>query len=321
MERQKRIKRVFTNHSEVLHLWAAQAQDNARSANVFFEGKSCYSYGYHYELGRLVEFNGRTIALINTRGYSVTTNKHIHSAKHAVSHMPTVLMPAGISTKKSDIRAAVLIYQDETIKELFDIFTSRKTYRDAYLSRDAYSSTNEVDTYCAYAQVARFNTLVDLLGFNDLRLDVPQDFIKLYNTQVTVLKERMAIARTERDAQLEVARKQREIDLRMDLTSWLNGGAYSYQLNCFKPQRLRLKDDKVETSGGASVEVAHALTLLRAVNTGRVRVGMHIGPYTVDKITKNMLTIGCHTIDINEARELLGGVSPKLSLVKAASNE
>ncbi len=81
----KRIKRVFSNGDQVIHLWANQSQDTARSRNVFFQGVRLYSYGYHYELGRLVKYRGKQVAIINDTGYSVTTSKHIRRAWGAVA--------------------------------------------------------------------------------------------------------------------------------------------------------------------------------------------------------------------------------------------
>jgi hypothetical protein len=46
-------------------------------ASVFFDGKTVYSYGYHYPL--LIKVNNFWI--VNTRGYSNTTAKHISYAK------------------------------------------------------------------------------------------------------------------------------------------------------------------------------------------------------------------------------------------------
>lgn len=66
------------NAREVCHLWANQSRAKAKAGSVFFEGPSIYSYGYHFEMARLVklEDSGREIVLINPHKYSVTTSKH-----------------------------------------------------------------------------------------------------------------------------------------------------------------------------------------------------------------------------------------------------
>lgn len=42
------------NNSMVAHLWANEKKESARGNKFFFEGKSIYSYGYHFEIGRIV---------------------------------------------------------------------------------------------------------------------------------------------------------------------------------------------------------------------------------------------------------------------------
>jgi hypothetical protein len=71
------MKTVFTNSADVIHLFAQQTQENAKCSNVFFYGKKCYSYGYHYKLAEFIEHESNTFVLINNTGYSHTTNKHI----------------------------------------------------------------------------------------------------------------------------------------------------------------------------------------------------------------------------------------------------
>lgn len=38
----------------VAHLWANEKKESARGSNLFFEGRSIYSYGYHFEVGGIV---------------------------------------------------------------------------------------------------------------------------------------------------------------------------------------------------------------------------------------------------------------------------
>lgn len=69
------MKTVFTN-SEIFHVFNEQKQETGRASNrnIFFEKNKIYSYGYHYLLGEFIDEN--TI-LINDKGFSNTTAKHI----------------------------------------------------------------------------------------------------------------------------------------------------------------------------------------------------------------------------------------------------
>mgnify|MGYP000094747674 CR=1 FL=1 len=70
------------NNSMVAHLWANEQQDSAIGSNFYFEGASIYSYGHHFEAGRIVRNKrGEKAYLITTRYYSKTT---------ATKHMPKV---------------------------------------------------------------------------------------------------------------------------------------------------------------------------------------------------------------------------------------
>ncbi len=68
------MKTVFSNAHDVIHVFAQRNQSHGRSSNVFFYGDKIYSYGYHYLLGEFID--DKTI-VIDNKGYSSTTNKHI----------------------------------------------------------------------------------------------------------------------------------------------------------------------------------------------------------------------------------------------------
>lgn len=65
------------NNSMVAHLWANEKKESARGSNFFFEGRSIYSYGYHFEVGRIVRNKcGKKAYLLNDKYYSSSTCKH-----------------------------------------------------------------------------------------------------------------------------------------------------------------------------------------------------------------------------------------------------
>ena len=83
------MKTVF-NTDEIAHLWRHQTQDNARNSgsNFYFQGRSIYSYGSHFEIARLVtKPDGSTLVLFTPRSYSNTTSKHISIVRQSL--LPT----------------------------------------------------------------------------------------------------------------------------------------------------------------------------------------------------------------------------------------
>lgn len=80
LTRSKRIKTVFSSSAQVYHLWANQSQPSARQGGsitrAYFNGVSAYSYGSHYEVGRIINYRGVTLGIVNSTKSSHTTAKH-----------------------------------------------------------------------------------------------------------------------------------------------------------------------------------------------------------------------------------------------------
>lgn len=65
------------NNSMVAHLWANEMKESAHGSNFYFEGESIYSYGRHFEVGRIVRNKrGEKAYLINDIYRSFSTSKH-----------------------------------------------------------------------------------------------------------------------------------------------------------------------------------------------------------------------------------------------------
>lgn len=81
-------RQVYDN-SMVAHIWANQSQESARSNNgqFYFSGPRLYSYGSHFVAGLMVtDKQGKRHALLNGRGYSMTTGRHMREARRAVAY-------------------------------------------------------------------------------------------------------------------------------------------------------------------------------------------------------------------------------------------
>jgi hypothetical protein len=79
------MKKVFNKSSDVIHLFAQRTQSEAKCGNCFFDNPNkIYSYGHHYLLGEFITNEaGQLAIMINDRGYSVTTSKHISEIRSA----------------------------------------------------------------------------------------------------------------------------------------------------------------------------------------------------------------------------------------------
>lgn len=88
------------NNSMVAHLWAHEQEESASGSNFFFVGTSIYSYGHHFEVGRIVKNKqGKKAYLINEDYYSATTSKHQCYVRNAI---PTWAMVFSVGDNISD---------------------------------------------------------------------------------------------------------------------------------------------------------------------------------------------------------------------------
>lgn len=286
-----RIKKVFSNHDQVLHLWANQSQDEARCKNVFFHGKNCYSYGHHYLLGTLVKYKGKTVAVINDSGYSVTTSKHIASAWDAVENQ------LRIKTKNINSFNMVNILiniQSELIDLVMSQFRGRSFYDNKPIRDYDLKQIKEFNKLCIELKHKEF-----VLEFNDEILEA----LKEHKTKC-ITKEKIRDA--EKSVKREQANKLAQEKLKEEIQAWRQGGPLTQGMHNISPQLIRVKGEMVETSRGAEVTLKQAKTLLGLIHFDLHTKGERIGQFTLDSVKGNLVRIGCHEVDLNEAKKVLG---------------
>lgn len=122
------------NNSMVAHLWANEKEESARGSNLFFEGRSIYSYGCHFEVGRIVRNKcGEKAYLLNDKYYSSSTCKHQHCVRSAI---PTGSKVFSVGYNMSDDGSMAFITSRlELIKEVIEKYKKVRTslsYRDVW---------------------------------------------------------------------------------------------------------------------------------------------------------------------------------------------
>lgn len=110
----------------VAHLWANEKKESARGSNLFFEGRSIYSYGYHFEVGRIVRNKcGEKAYLLNDKYYSSSTCKHQRCVRSAI---PTGSKVFSVGYNMSDDGSmAFITSQLELIKEVIEKYKKVRT--------------------------------------------------------------------------------------------------------------------------------------------------------------------------------------------------
>ena len=86
----------MTTMYQVTQRWVERITDpdlrqrNSRRSNVIADGDYIYSYGFHFEMGRVVrdKRGSAKFVLLNGDTYSVSTSRHQNDLRHALSNIP-----------------------------------------------------------------------------------------------------------------------------------------------------------------------------------------------------------------------------------------
>jgi hypothetical protein len=279
------MKRVFSSHNEVAHIWASQSQYEGRAGNIFFEDGVIYSYGYHFPVARFAPEFGN-IVLFTNKGYSSSTGKHKSLIRGAIPRNYEVIYcddPKRSADHNLDKwRAAV-----EWMRRDFAAKTHKISRGN--LAVEIFKTCESAIVYCMALKIAApewSNESNDEMAARDYVYEL---------AKAREIKKAAARAEYEKKAALEAADR---------MVLWAIGenvynGGFQYL-----PTALRIKDDSIQTSRGANIPVSDALKLwpllLRAKNSGKtIEAGLHsinLGAYRFNSFDGDTLIVGCHQI-------------------------
>lgn len=265
------MKKVFSSNYDTIHTFAQQTHPEGRnqSRSTFFEGKKIYSYGYHYLLG---EFIDKDTIMINDKGYSVSTGKHINLLAGATSQYKQYY------TTKTDIdyihshvfnyikpKLAKARKPQMYLNEIYSYWSSLNTYlTDRKLKTKANKNAK-------YIELKKFvNSLQDEASIQDLKDWAKEEARKKKEQEKKQLKESLS--------------KFREYK-----KDYFRIGGKDYL-------RLSKCAQYVETSQGVKIDIYEAKRYLNLLKSGVMMRGKKIGNYTTISFDK-LLRIGCHNID------------------------
>lgn len=293
------MKHVLKNSSEVAHYWANQTQADGRIKNMFFEGPRIWSYGYHFEIARLVKVKGQTVVLFTTREYSNTTSRHKYDVRHAASHLELFAVPSFEDHNQN---------VDHYIKLIIEAQAKATRAR-------AYAESYQTDLAGNIAAVYKYSELFKK-ELNAEHLKAVREWKKkadkgaLFSPAELEKIKRTHAAELERRKNEKAARAAREAERRAklieDLDAWTNGAdtrpPYSYDL----PIRLRVNGSRIETSRGAEITVKTALVLWSKIKQNETVADMTLDLYRVQGFDGETLTVGCHKIPVTELNRIAG---------------
>lgn len=270
------MKTVFSNAQDCVHAFAQRQTPQGRSGNVFFYGDKIYSYGYHYLLAEFIDDN--TI-VINDRGYSSSTSKHISYVRWGTRQYKQFF------TTKCDI--ALVHRQVLSLKDKLATARKPENYINSILS--LWASLNEFIQYTKNKNIPK-----------DVRYKEIKAIVKALNVDSVQYQQKLSAAKKK----AELAKKRKEAKrIKETLTKF-----YNYEVNSFRvgdTDYLRLSRDGecVETSQYVKVSVDEARTLYKAICNGVDIRGHRISNYTVNSIN-GTLKIGCHNINMESVHKV-----------------
>ena len=285
------MRTVLRNHDEVCHVWAQQTQSQGRAGNIFFEGKSIYSYGRHFEAARFMD--SETV-LVNSYRYSVSTAQHLSLIRQAVRHKQVFTVPSMTDHREN------VTYLIEQARDHFDR-AKRARKRAEWEMGHGREVVDDTRAYITKFRVAVPDSHVEL--WQALHTDTYLNS----EVQAQLLAKARAAQAAEREAtkQARIAREREEAER---LEQWVRG---EMDWGRFSAMRLRVKDDEVQTTHGARVPIIEARKLYRALKAGMNIEGQQVGYYRVTRVTESELVVGCHNIPLSEVERIAPEVMSK----------
>lgn len=260
---------TIKNNSDLVHAFAQRQSISGRCGNLFYERNKIYSYGYHYLLGEFYDNQNETFILINDKGYSSSTAKHISLLKQATKHY------------KQYLTSEVNLYQ---VKIKIEALNNKlKKAKKPYLY-----VPQILETY------NKFLNNPFSIDFSDNNYIYIKNIVDGLPDVADVLENIKKIEAKKADAQQKKLLKQIE-------------KFYNYEIDYLKIENdlLRISKDGlfVETSQRVRIPISEAKQLYKAIIKGEDVKGYKIGSFKVDSLNGS-LKVGCHNISMDEVHRI-----------------
>ena len=275
------MKKVFSNASDVIHLFAQRTQSEARCSNVFFDNMNqIYSYGHHYLLGEFVtNDNGELAIIINDRGYSVTTAKHISKIIGATRQYKQFFTESTNPVRVlSNLNNLAHKLQNARKKELY-LLPAEELYAKYCEFQIWRGKSSDFET------VGKIEEIIKVF-----RGESYSDYLK---KQVEIIKR--AEAKKQRELKKQFSKELKEFFAYERNRLYVNGNE----------DYVRISQDGefIETTQQVRVPIKEAAILYKMIKGGKDIKGHIISGYTVIGMN-GVLKIGCHKINIKNMNEV-----------------
>lgn len=298
----------MATHDQVAHAWAHQTGRHRKGFNMFYDGETIYSYGYHFPIAKHVTApNGERVVLFTTDGHSISTAKHKTIVRRAIGYNRTDVLEV-------PLRVSQYSYRDIPMEDVRDLLIDKLPdlalkWRRARSNKLWYAATMQ-------ETITTINRVNDLWMLGHEPLQMPED---------------IAEYSAEYERQREEARKEQDRKDREAIRKWVAG-------EDIRPPHTRIPyvrvkdvratlgfmgdqgeriDRVVETSWGIKVPLREALPVFRLAKLiqkcgkdWHPKKEHQVGGWRLDRITADgTVRAGCHAIPLRaqlEAAKLAG---------------
>lgn len=253
---------------DVAHAFAYGATEgHTGNHNLYINGDCIYSYGSHFCIAKRID---EGTILMTTRGYSPTTAKHISYVKSACSHKRMIYCYNPAAWSHNDNQDAFL----REIKGLLPYLA--KARKQEKWIHEIQIICERAKTYCEFFDI-KMNK--DLAKFVE-----SEDYNKTNEEYVAELKKR---AEKERRAEMKKAKES--------LMKWHNFETSHAPYLEFQELRVNEnKNNRIETSMGVEIPFEMGREFYEKLKAGEIREGDKLLYYSVMRIDKSEIRVGCH---------------------------
>jgi len=285
-------------NSELAHLWAHQSRSQGTGSSLSFSGPVLRSYST--AIWELVQTKDGLLAVLNATDYSVSTSRHQHYARQAVSHLPSVEV-YGVRQGEPEVvpKDAEGRADKKWVRE--QIKTSLAKAAE-WMERAGRARSPDVSRYS--------ESQADFLVRN------VETLAKWFKVRMPKVELGDLVARAEEIRKQEAARRKRfEAKLLKEnakkIEAWQNnepGAFIPYGVG--KVFLRKRTPGTVETSKGAVIPWDDAVRLFRFALARRKKGWRRngetfaVGPYQLDAVNEHGIVAGCHRIGFDEMERL-----------------
>lgn len=268
-------------NSEIAHIWANELEYKGQQGNLFYSGKTVYSYGYHFPIAKHLDY--KTV-LFTKRGYSNSTAKHIRLVMQAISHKDLIFCNNPTASHEDNINAFIR----EILIEGDCLINSRKP--EKYLIAISFIK-NQLKKYLEY-----FNLKLSKQQAEKININTKEDYLERVKSEKEKREkeEKKQIAKGKKLYPLYVHNFKN--GLKQDFTNEEKKCIDNYNISIGCPVLFKIKENEIESSKGVKIPFEIAKRYLNKFYNNEIKPLDKILNYQVARVEKNLLVIGCHNI-------------------------